>query len=235
MIIGGGIAFAMLCYTLSLCLELGNPMLTILYAFRIMYTILVTVLKMITGQEKPDAGEFKVGQTVKVMYADQDRASVDKDKTVFEAVARGSEEITLGTRTVNSRAYLSWFNFKGAEQQKSVANLSGGEMNRLCLAQVTKDGGNLLLGDELTNDADTFLIRNLEDALLGFAGCCVLVSHDIAFLDRVATHILAFEGDEVPGQVTWHEGNFSSYLEDKKRRLGDNTPSRMKFAKLPAF
>lgn len=169
------------------------------------------------------------------MYADQNRASVDREKSVFEAVADNNDEISLGSRTVKSRAYLSWFNFKGGDQQKPVKALSGGELNRLSLAQVTKEGGNLLLGDELTNDADAFLIRNLEDALLGFAGCAVIVSHDIAFLNRIATHILAFEGDEVPGQVTFFEGNFSAYQEDRRRRLGDTTPSRMKFAKLPAL
>lgn len=194
-----------------------------------------TLLKMIMGQEEPDAGEFRVGETVRVMYADQSRTSLENDKSVFDAVSEGNEEIDLGGRTVKSRAYLSWFNFKGQDQQKPTAALSGGELNRLALAQVTKAGGNLLLGDELTNDADSDLIRNLEDALLSFVGCAVVVSHDILFLDRIATHILAFEGDQVPGQVTFFEGNFSAYLEDKKRRLGDTTPSRMKFAKLPAL
>lgn len=205
------------------------------------------------------------------MYADQNRASLEKDKTVFEAVANNYDDLSLGSRTVKSRAYLSWFNFKGSDQQKPVGSLSGGELNRLALAQVTKAGGNLLLGgvfaqmgftsdcakryieykhltltsmplvmnvhttDELTNDADAFLIRALEDALLSFAGCAVVVSHDISFLNRVATHILAFESDDVPGQVTFFEGNFAAYLEDKRRRLGDTTPSRMKFAKLPAL
>lgn len=194
-----------------------------------------TLLKMITGEEKPDSGTFRVGDTVQWMYADQDRASVDRDKSVFEAVSDGNDELQLGSRSVKSRAYLSWFNFKGGAQQKKVGDLSGGELNRLALAQVAKAGGNLLLGDELSNDADVFLIRALEDALLGFAGCAVVVSHDISFLDRIATHILAFEGDLVPGQVTFFEGNFSAYLENKKKRFGETTPSRMKFAKLPAL
>lgn len=168
------------------------------------------------------------------MYADQDRGSVEREKTVFEAVANNEDEIRLGKRTVKSRAYLSWFNFKGGAQQKLVGSLSGGELNRLSLAQVTKAGGNVLLGDEVTNDADAFLIRSLEEALLSFAGCAVIVSHDIAFLDRVATHILAFEGDLVPGQVTFFQGNLSGYLEDKKKRFGETTPSRLKFAKLPS-
>lgn len=170
-----------------------------------------------------------------VMYNSQERDSVDRDKSVFEAIAENNDEIVLGKRSVKSRAYLSWFNFKGADQQKAVNVLSGGELNRLSLAQVTKAGGNLLLADEITNDADAGLIRNMEEALLSFAGCAVIVSHDRAFLDRIATHILAFEGDLVPGQVTFFHGNFSSYLEDKKRRFGDTTPSRMKFAKLPAM
>lgn len=194
-----------------------------------------TLLKMITGEEKPDAGEFRVGDTVKWMYADQKRASVDKERTVFETIADSEDEIMLGARSVKSRAYLSWFNFKGGDQQKPVRSLSGGELNRLALAQVAKAGGNLLLGDELTNDADAFLIRALEDAILSFAGCAVIVSHDIAFLDRVATHILAFEGDQVAGQVSFFEGNFSSYMENRRKRFGETTPSRMKFAKLPAL
>eukprot|EP00178_Gracilaria_changii_P019768 TRINITY_DN572_c0_g1_i4.p1 TRINITY_DN572_c0_g1~~TRINITY_DN572_c0_g1_i4.p1 ORF type:complete len:652 (-),score=112.84 TRINITY_DN572_c0_g1_i4:3920-5875(-) len=192
-----------------------------------------TLLRMIMGEESPDAGVFKVGESVIPMYADQSRGSVDRQKSVFETVSDGNDELQLGTRSVKSRAYLSWFNFKGGDQQKPVDALSGGELNRLALAQVVKGGGNLLLGDELTNDADAFLIRSLEEALLSFAGCAVIVSHDIAFLNRVATHILAFEGDLVPGQVTFFEGNFSAYLEDKRKRFGDTTPSRMKFAKLP--
>ena len=167
------------------------------------------------------------------MYNSQSRDGVDRNKSVFEAVTNNADEIQLGKRTVHSRAYLSLFNFRGSDQQKRVEVLSGGELNRLSLAQSTKSGGNLFLGDEITNDADAALIRNMEEALLGFGGCAVVVSHDRAFLDRIATHILAFEGDLVPGQVTFFEGNFADYMEDKKRRFGDITPSRMKFAKLP--
>jgi len=194
-----------------------------------------TFLKMITGDETPDEGTFRVGETVRVMYSSQDRDSIDREKTVFNTVAGEAEEITLGTRTVNARAYLGWFNFKGGDQQKKVGVLSGGEMNRLSLAQVSKEGGNLLLLDEPSNDADTGLIRNLEEAILDFAGCAIVVSHDRAFLDRVCTSILAFEGDLVPGQVTFFQGNFSAYLEDKKKRFGETTPSRNKLAKLPAI
>lgn len=194
-----------------------------------------TLLKLITGEEKPDAGTFRVGETVRVMYNSQERDAVDRGKSVFEVIAGDLDEITLGQRSINARAYLSWFNFKGSDQQKKVDVLSGGELNRLSMAQVAKAGGNLLLADEITNDADTALIRNMEEAILDFAGCAVIVSHDRAFLDRIATHILAFEGDQVPGQVTFFTGNFSAYLEDKKKRFGDTTPSRNKFAKLPAM
>lgn len=190
---------------------------------------------MILGEEQPDSGTFKVGQTVKVSYNSQERDSVNRDKTVFDAIAGSAEEIELGSRTVNARAYLGWFNFKGGDQQKKVEVLSGGELNRLSLAQVAKAGGNLLALDEVTNDADSALIRNMEEAILDFGGCAIVVSHDRAFLDRVATHILAFEGDQVPGQVTFFEGNFSAYMENKKTRFGDTTPSRNKFAKLPAL
>ncbi len=169
------------------------------------------------------------------MYNSQERDAVDRSKTVFDAIAGNNEEIQLGQRSINARAYLSWFNFKGGDQQKKVEVLSGGELNRLSLAQVTKAGGNLLLADEITNDADAALIRNLEEAILDFGGCVVVVSHDRAFLDRIATHILAFEGDLVPGQVSFFEGNFSAYMENKRKRFGDTTPSRMKFAKLPTI
>lgn len=194
-----------------------------------------TLLRMILGDEKPDAGTLRVGETVKLMYNSQERDAVNRELSVFKAIAGEGEEITLGKRTVNARAYLGWFNFKGSDQQKKVSVLSGGELNRLSMAQVTKAGGNLLLADEITNDADTALIRNMEEAILGFAGCAVIVSHDRAFLDRISTHILAFEGDLVPGQVRFLEGNFSAYLEDKKKRFGDTTPSRNKFAKLPVM
>lgn len=190
------------------------------------------VLRMIVGEEKPDGGEFKVGETVKIMYASQDRDALDMDKTVFEAVSGGSEEMQLGGRTVKARAYLSWFNFRGAAQQKKVADLSGGELSRLNLARVTSTGGNLLLLDEITNDADTEYIMALEQAVLEFAGSVICVSHDRAFLDHICTHILAFDEE---GGSTFFYGNFAAFEADKKKRLGDTTPSRMKFRALPSL
>ncbi len=190
-----------------------------------------TLFKLIAGLEKPDQGTLTVGDTVKVMYVDQNREGVaDPTKTVYDTVAGGAEQIELGKRVVNSRAYLGWFNFKGADQQKPVGVLSGGERNRLCLAQTLKQGGNLLLLDEPTNDLDVDTLRALEDAIDAYAGCAVIISHDRYFLDRVATHILAFEDD---GSVVWFEGDFSEYQKDLQARNGGVEPKRPKFRPLP--
>jgi ATP-binding cassette ChvD family protein len=188
-----------------------------------------TLFRMITGQEKPDSGTLKLGETVKISYVDQSRAHLDDKKTVWEEISGGLDQINLGgKREVPSRAYCGWFNFKGADQQKKVGMLSGGERNRVHLAKLLKEGGNLLLLDEPTNDLDTETLGALEAALEDFPGCAVVISHDRFFLDRLATHILAFEGDS---HVEWFEGNFESYEEDKKRRLGDAAvePHRIKF------
>jgi len=188
-----------------------------------------TLFKMITGAEKPDGGAIRLGDSVKLGYVDQSRDHLDGKKTVWEEVSGGLDVMKLGDRMeVNSRAYVSWFNFKGADQQKKVGLLSGGERNRVHLAKMLKDGGNLLLLDEPTNDLDTETLSALEAALEDFAGCAVVISHDRFFLDRMATHILAFEGDS---HVEWFEGNFADYEEDKKRRLGEAAvePHRIKF------
>ncbi len=188
-----------------------------------------TLFKMITGQEKPDKGSIRLGETVKVSYVDQSRAHLDDKKTVWEEISGGNDQILLGgKKEVNSRAYCGWFNFKGPDQQKKVGLLSGGERNRVHLAKLLKEGGNLLLLDEPTNDLDTETLGALEAALEDFPGCAVVISHDRFFLDRIATHILAFEGDS---HVEWFEGNFADYEEDKKRRLGDAAvePHRIKF------
>jgi ATP-binding cassette ChvD family protein len=188
-----------------------------------------TLFKIITGQEKPDGGSIRLGETVKLGYVDQSRAHLDDRKTVWEEVSAGKDIMKLGDRMeVNSRAYVGWFNFKGPDQQKKVGLLSGGERNRVHLAKMLKEGGNLLLLDEPTNDLDTETLSALEAALEDFAGCAVVISHDRFFLDRMATHILAFEGDS---HVEWFEGNFADYEEDKKRRLGDAAvePHRIKF------
>ena len=188
-----------------------------------------TLFKMLVGQEKPDSGTIRVGDTVKISYVDQSRSHLDDKKTVWEELSGGLDQISLGgKREVNSRAYCGWFNFKGADQQKKVGMLSGGERNRVHLAKLLKEGGNLLLLDEPTNDLDTETLSALEAALEDFAGCAVVISHDRFFLDRIATHILAFEGDS---HVEWFEGNFADYEEDKKRRLGDAAvePHRIKF------
>jgi energy-dependent translational throttle protein EttA len=188
-----------------------------------------TLFKMLTGAEKPDAGGIKLGETVKLGYVDQSRDHLNDKKTVWEEVSGGLDQMKLGDKMeVNSRAYVGWFNFKGADQQKKVGLLSGGERNRVHLAKMLKDGGNLLLLDEPTNDLDTETLSALEAALEDFAGCAVIISHDRFFLDRMATHILAFEGDS---HVEWFEGNFADYEEDKKRRLGDAAvePHRIKF------
>jgi ATP-binding cassette ChvD family protein len=188
-----------------------------------------TLFKMLIDQEKPDKGTIKVGDTVKISYVDQSRAHLDDKKTVWEELSGGLDQINLGgKREVPSRAYCGWFNFKGADQQKKVGMLSGGERNRVHLAKLLKEGGNLLLLDEPTNDLDTETLSGLEAALEDFAGCAVVISHDRFFLDRIATHILSFEGDS---HVEWFEGNFADYEEDKKRRLGDAAvePHRIKF------
>jgi ATP-binding cassette ChvD family protein len=188
-----------------------------------------TLFKMITGQEKPDGGAIRLGETVKLGHVDQSRAHLEDKKTVWEEVSGGKDIMKLGDKMeVNSRAYVGWFNFKGPDQQKKVGLLSGGERNRVHLAKMLKDGGNLLLLDEPTNDLDTETLSALEAALEDFAGCAVVISHDRFFLDRMATHILAFEGDS---HVEWFEGNFADYEEDKKRRLGDAAvePHRIKF------
>ena len=187
-----------------------------------------TLFKMITGVETQDAGEFAVGDTVKLGYVDQSRDALDDKKTVWQVISDGMEEIQLGKRTMQSRAYVGQFNFKGGDQQKQVGQLSGGERNRVHLARMLKSGANLLLLDEPTNDLDVDTLRALEEALLEFAGCAVVVSHDRWFLDRIATHILAFEGDS---HVEWFEGNYEAYEADKKSRLGADAdrPRRIKY------
>ena len=189
-----------------------------------------TLFRMITGQETPDEGSISIGETVQLGYVDQSRDALDANKTVWEEVSGGNEIIYLGKREMNSRAYCSAFNFKGGDQQKKVGMLSGGERNRVHLARILKSGANVLLLDEPTNDLDVDTLRALEDALEDYAGCAVIISHDRWFLDRIATHILAFEGDS---HVEWFEGNFADYEEDKKRRLGtDSTiPKRIKYKK----
>src|SRR5690606_2686098 len=176
-----------------------------------------TLFRMITGEETPDAGTIRIGDTVQLGYVDQSRDLLDPNRTVWEEISGGSDVIQLGRREVNSRAYVGSFNFKGGDQQKPVGQLSGGERNRVHLAKMLKSGANVLLLDEPTNDLDTETLGALEDALEDFAGCAVIISHDRMFLDRLATHILAFEGDS---HVEWFEGNFAAYEEDKKRRLG---------------
>ena len=190
-----------------------------------------TLFRMIVGQETPDEGTLTVGETVVPAYVDQSREALNGDKTVWEEVSEGHDTLKFGKAEINSRAYLSWFNFKGADQQKKVGVLSGGERNRLQLAKVLKKGGNLILLDEPTNDLDVDTLRALEDALLNFPGCVMVVSHDRWFLDRIATHTLAFEGDS---QVRWFPGNFTEYEADRKRRLGEAAaqPHRIKYKKL---
>jgi len=190
-----------------------------------------TLLRMITGQEQPDAGTLQIGDTVELAYVDQSRDALDPDKNVWEEISGGQDQIKLGDRTVNSRAYVAGFNFKGSDQQKKVAKLSGGERNRLHLAKLLRTGGNLLLLDEPTNDLDVDTLRALEEALLAFAGCAVVVSHDRWFLDRIATHVLAFEGDS---QVRWFEGNFEAYESFRHEQLGADAdrPKRITYKKL---
>ncbi len=191
-----------------------------------------TLFRMIVGQEKPDSGELRIGETVALAYVDQSRETLSATNTLWEELSDGGKDLILiGKKEVNSRAYCAAFNFRGADQQKKVRDLSGGERNRLHLAKILKSGGNLLLLDEPTNDLDVDTLRALEDALLEFAGCAVVISHDRWFLDRIATHILAFEGDS---EVVWFEGNFQDYEADRKRRLGADAdqPHRIKYRKL---
>ena len=190
-----------------------------------------TLFRMLTGQDRPDSGELIMGETVKVSYVDQSRDALDDKKTVWEEISGGSDTMYLGKVEVQSRAYCGRFNFKGGDQQKKISMLSGGERNRVHLAKMLKEGGNVLLLDEPTNDLDVETLRALEEALLDFAGCAIVISHDRWFLDRVATHMLAFEGE---GHVEWFEGNFEEYEVDKKKRLGEDAtqPHRMKYKKL---
>ncbi len=188
-----------------------------------------TLFKMITGSEKPDAGTFSVGETVKIAYVDQEHDDLKPEDTVWQAITGGNDLILIGGKEMNSRAYVSKFNFSGTDQQKKVKELSGGMRNRAHLAIALKQGGNLLLLDEPTNDLDVNTLRALEEALENFGGCAVIISHDRWFLDRVCTHILAFEGDS---QVFWFEGTFSEYEENKKKRLGDDQPHRLRYKKL---
>ncbi|MBK1705293.1 energy-dependent translational throttle protein EttA [Halochromatium glycolicum] len=190
-----------------------------------------TLFRIITGQEAPDAGELRVGETVEIAYVDQSRDALDDKKTVWEEVSDGADNIIVGKYEMPSRAYVSRFNFKGADQQKRIGDLSGGERNRVHLAKLLKSGGNLLLLDEPTNDLDVETLRALEEAVLNFPGCVVVISHDRWFLDRIATHILAFEGES---QVTWFEGNYADYEADRHRRLGDEAdqPHRIRYRPL---
>jgi energy-dependent translational throttle protein EttA len=191
-----------------------------------------TLFRMIAGQEKPDRGALRVGDTVKLAYVDQSREALDAEKTVWQEISDGAEILDVGGRKLNSRAYCASFNFKGTDQQKKVGTLSGGERNRLHLAKTLKSGGNVLLLDEPTNDLDVDTLRALEDALLEFAGCAVIISHDRWFLDRIATHMLAFEDE---GKVVWFEGNYADYEADRKRRLGAEAdrPHRLRYKRLP--
>ena len=192
-----------------------------------------TLFRIMTGEEQPDAGELRIGPTVQIAAVDQSRDALDPKKTVWEEISDSQDIITVGNYQVQSRAYCSRFNFRGSDQQKRVGDLSGGERNRVHLAKLLKSGGNLLLLDEPTNDLDVETLRALEEALLAFPGCAVVISHDRWFLDRIATHILAFEGDS---KVVWFEGNFADYEEDKKRRLGDEAinPHRIKYKRIDA-
>ena len=192
-----------------------------------------TLFRIIVGQEKPDSGELRLGETVTIAYVDQSRASLDSERSVWEEISDGKERISIGRREISSRGYVSSFGFKGADQQKQVGLLSGGERNRVHLAKVLQQQGNVLLLDEPTNDLDVDTLRALEDALLGFSGCVVVISHDRWFLDRIATHILAFEGDS---HVEWFEGNYDEYERDRRRRLGADAdqPHRIKYRRIDA-
>jgi ATPase subunit of ABC transporter with duplicated ATPase domains len=190
-----------------------------------------TLFRMVTGQETPDSGVIRVGETVVLAYVDQSRDVLSPEKNIWETISEGKESIVLGSREVNSRAYVARFNFSGADQQKKVGMLSGGERNRVHLARILKHGANVLLLDEPTNDLDVNTMRALEEAIENFAGCAVVISHDRWFLDRIATHILAFEGDS---RVIWFEGNYSDYEKDRKTRLGADAdlPKRIKYRRL---
>ena len=192
-----------------------------------------TLMRMFAGQEKPDSGEFRVGDTVELAYVDQSRDSLEGSHTVWEEISGGEDRIVVGKYEVQSRAYVGRFNFRGPDQEKRVADLSGGERNRVHLAKVLVKGGNLLLLDEPTNDLDVETLRALEEALLDFPGCAVVVSHDRWFLDRIATHMLAFEGDS---QAIWFEGNYEDYEADRKKRLGAEAdqPHRIRYKRLHA-
>ena len=190
-----------------------------------------TLFRMITGQETPDSGTIRLGETVKLAYVDQSRDVLDPNKTIWEVISEGEDKITLGNREVNSRAYVARFNFSGTDQQKKAGLLSGGERNRVHLARMLKEGANVLLLDEPTNDLDVNTMRALEEAILNFAGCVLVISHDRWFLDRIATHILAFEGES---KVVWFDGNYSEYEADRKARLGAaaDQPHRIKYRHL---
>ena len=190
-----------------------------------------TLFRMIVGDEPPDAGALRLGDTVDLAYVDQSRDALDPDKTVWQEISEGYDQIKVGDREMNSRAYVAGFNFKGSDQQRKVGVLSGGERNRVHLAKLLRRGGNTLLLDEPTNDLDVDTLRALEEALLAFPGCAVIISHDRWFLDRVATHVLAFEGDS---QVTWFEGNFEAYEEHRRARLGAEAdrPHRITYKRL---
>jgi len=187
-----------------------------------------TLFRMITGQDSPDSGSINIGETVKLGYVDQSRDDLNPNSTVWEEISDGLDEIELGKRKMQSRAYCGMFNFRGADQQKKVGQLSGGERNRVHLAKMLKSGANLILLDEPTNDLDVDTLRALEEALLEFAGCAVVISHDRWFLDKIATHILAFEGNS---NIEWFEGNYQAYEEDRRRRLGSDAdqPHRIKY------
>ncbi|MBR6919230.1 MAG: ATP-binding cassette domain-containing protein, partial [Bacteroidales bacterium] len=188
-----------------------------------------TLFRMIMGLEQPDSGTFEVGETVKLGYVDQQHAQIDPEKSVWEVISEGNDQLSIGGRMVNSRAYVSRFNFSGTDQSKKAGVLSGGERNRMHLALTLRSEANVLLLDEPTNDIDVNTLRALEEGLENFAGCAVVISHDRWFLDRICTHILAFEGD---AQVYFFEGSYSEYEENRKMRLGDTTPHRFKYKKL---
>jgi ATPase subunit of ABC transporter with duplicated ATPase domains len=190
-----------------------------------------TLFKMITGKEKPDSGTIEIGDTVRAAYVDQDRDTLDPEKTIYEVISGGSETLLLGEREINARAYVGKFNFSGSDQQKKVKDISGGERNRVHMASMLQKQANLLLLDEPTNDLDVNTMRALEEALENFAGCAVIISHDRWFLDRIATHILAFEGDS---QTLFFEGSYSDYEKDHRKRLGikENQPTRIKYRQL---
>ena len=190
-----------------------------------------TLFRMVGGLEQPDGGTMKIGDTVKMSHVEQMRQGIDPDKTVYEILSGGRDLIRIGSREINMRAWCGAFGFRGTDQQQKAGTLSGGERNRLFMARMLQSGGNVLLLDEPTNDLDVDTLRNLEDALLGFAGCAVVISHDRWFLDRIATHILAFEGDS---RAVWFEGNYQDYEKDRKRRLGAaaDQPQRLKYKPL---